>query len=199
MTTRSWMGVRALTKADVLTLARVLRGRGRGREAVALRKWASRIRAPLRGTCLTDLGSTSIREIVGCALLHGLKLGGVYVGAEHLLLGILEEKQGLARRVFQRSGIRLRLIRSMVLANLTQLPTNTPIMRSVPFTVHASRIVDSALCQARKFRQRVDGRHLLLSLLRHQGIPRHVLAAHLGLRPAAVLPLLAPGTSRAPV
>jgi ATP-dependent Clp protease ATP-binding subunit ClpC len=54
------------------------------------------------------------------------RLGHHYVGTEHLLLGLVREREGIAAGVLERLGINLDKVRSETVRLLEQSPTHTP-------------------------------------------------------------------------
>ena len=53
-------------------------------------------------------------------LREALSLGSNYIGTEHILLGLLKERKGVAFRVLKRSGVGLERIRETVIGNTAQ-------------------------------------------------------------------------------
>lgn len=95
-------------------------------------------------------------------------LGHPYIGAEHLLLGLLREEKGLAARVLASFDVTVEEVRA-------QLPpiaghSDRVTMGQIPFTRGAQRVLEVALEQALALRHDYIGtEHVLLGLLRQRG------------------------------
>ncbi len=99
-----------------------------------------------------------------------------YIGAEHLLLGILKLGDGVAVSVMEAQGINLPELSSRIEQSL--LPGKAaPTEGSLPFTPRVRMIISQAGTEARKLQHSYIGtEHLLLALLREQdGLAWHAL------------------------
>ncbi len=59
--------------------------------------------------------SPCVKNIIECATNDAQNLGHKYVGTEHLLLGLLHEKNSMAAKILQNFGIKLEAVRKEVL------------------------------------------------------------------------------------
>jgi ATPases with chaperone activity, ATP-binding subunit len=64
------------------------------------------------------------KKVIELSYMSAQQLGHGYIGTEHLLLGLLEEGQGIAAQVLQEMGISLENVRGKVLENLSGLAMN---------------------------------------------------------------------------
>jgi len=105
-----------------------------------------------------------------------------YIGTEHILLGLIQEGQGVAANVLKSMNIDLEKIRREVEKIVKAGPAMEPSVQ-IPFTPRAKKVVELALEEASNLGHNYIGtEHLLLALLREQeGIAAHVLLA-LGVR-----------------
>jgi uncharacterized protein (TIGR03435 family) len=114
------------------------------------------------------------------------RLGSSTVEPEHILLGLLEEGQGLASRILARTLGPLEHVRTEVVDRLAK---GEPVPESVeiPFSASCVRVLQSAAEEADRLAHAAVGtEHLLLGLLREgRGAAAKVLAAG-GLRLDAV-------------
>jgi ATP-dependent Clp protease ATP-binding subunit ClpA len=94
------------------------------------------------------------------ALLHN------YIGTEHLLLGLLREQEGLVgSRVLASFGITLEEVRAQVVRIVGQGDEVVP--GPIPFTKHATRVLELALREALSLGHNYIGtEHILLGLVR---------------------------------
>lgn len=91
-------------------------------------------------------------------------LGHAYVGTEHLLLGVMREKDGLGARILSQRGLKAeQLRRSLVRRNGMGCP-GVPIQGLTP---RAKAAVERAAAEARALQQHFIGtEHILLGILR---------------------------------
>lgn len=92
------------------------------------------------------------------------ELGHGFVGTEHLLLGILRERDGLGARVLERRGIREEELRRLILrAN----GSGSPGRPELGLTPRAKKAVEEAAEHAKQLQQNYIGtEHLLMGILR---------------------------------
>ena len=116
------------------------------------------------------------RRVVVLAQEEALLLGHGWIGTEHLLLGLLREEEGLARRVLDALGVTLEPVRDQVRTLVPagqQAPTG-----QVPFTPEAKRVLELSLREALQLgRDDIGTEHILLGVAREgDGIGAQVLA-----------------------
>jgi ATP-dependent Clp protease ATP-binding subunit ClpC len=91
-----------------------------------------------------------------------------YIGTEHILLGIVEERSGLAVKVLQSLNVDLQKIRVEV-EMIVQSGPDMVTMGKLPFTPRAKNVVGYAMEEARNLNHNYVGtEHLLVGLLREQ-------------------------------
>ena len=95
---------------------------------------------------------------------EALRLGHNYIGAEHLLLGIIRQGDGLAIEVLTNLGVELdELKRSLEDAVRTSGGTMT--LGNLPLTKRAEKILKSTYQEAKSFKSDIiDSEHLLLAI-----------------------------------
>ena len=92
------------------------------------------------------------------------ELGHGYVGTEHLLLGIIAEKDGLGARILRSQGLDGERLRGII---IRRSGVGSPAKPSQGLTERAQRAVERAAEEARCLQQSYIGtEHLLLGLLR---------------------------------
>lgn len=113
-------------------------------------------------------------------------LGSSAVEPEHILLGVLDEAEGLASRILARTSGAMDDLRSDIVRRLTSRET-VPDSDEVPFSASCKRVLQYAAEEAdRLLHEYVGTEHLLLGLLREErSVAAEVLAAR-GLRIEAV-------------
>ncbi|PSB25159.1 ArsR/SmtB family transcription factor [Stenomitos frigidus] len=102
------------------------------------------------------------------------RLKHAFIGTEQLLLGLLEEKTGIASQVLTAAGVHGDRVRVEIETLIGQGKGTPP---TIPFTPRAKQTLGLALDQARQLgRHHVDTEHLLLGILREgKGLAAKVL------------------------
>ncbi|MDR3207270.1 MAG: ATP-dependent Clp protease ATP-binding subunit [Oscillospiraceae bacterium] len=108
----------------------------------------------------TERAQTAIREAHGAAS----ELGHGYVGSEHLLLGLLREREGVAAHALAEAGVTEETARRSITEAVGQgEPGDTPVQGLTP---RAKRVVELAFAEAGRMGHGYVGtEHLLLGLL----------------------------------
>jgi len=124
------------------------------------------------------------QKVLFLALDEAQRLGHAQAGAEHLLLGVIREGEGIASGVLESLVVSSDRIRAQMLEYLGQAPVPSPPAR-------VNRGGRSALLQAQLvarwyYHPQVDTEHLLVGLVRERGLAAAVLQ-ELGVGLEAVL------------
>ena len=101
--------------------------------------------------------------------------GQSYIGTEHLLLGLMEQEDGLAQKILTNLGIKLAELRA---AMEKVLASSQPgVVESITPTSRVKRIIELSFEIARRENSPVvDTSHMLLAIVEEgQGIAAHVL------------------------
>jgi ATP-dependent Clp protease ATP-binding subunit ClpA len=98
-----------------------------------------------------------------------------YIGTEHLLLGLLREREGLAAHVLDNLGVQLDVVRTVIESVLGR-NAKIAIQQIIP-TSRVKRVIELSFEESRRMgRNYVDTEHILLGLLMEgEGIAAHVL------------------------
>ncbi|MHB1347142.1 MAG: ATP-dependent Clp protease ATP-binding subunit [Candidatus Humimicrobiaceae bacterium] len=98
-----------------------------------------------------------------------------YIGTEHLLLGIIDETDGIASKVLIEMGITLEEIRTAVKSVITEGSSES--YEHIPFTPRAKKVLELSLREALQMGHNYIGtEHILLGLLREgEGVAARVL------------------------
>jgi ATP-dependent Clp protease ATP-binding subunit ClpC len=108
------------------------------------------------------------RQVVVLATEECRTRGHDVIGTEHLLLGLLAEKRGMAARVLETRGVTLEGARDQVPASARELePTATGVVVAtmVPFTPAAKEALELSADEARNLGHGLIGtEHVLLGL-----------------------------------
>ncbi|TET48877.1 MAG: ATP-dependent Clp protease ATP-binding subunit [Actinomycetota bacterium] len=98
-----------------------------------------------------------------------------YIGTEHILLGLIDEKEGIAAKVFQEIGIAFNDIRAAIKDVVTEGTSES--YEHIPFTPRAKKVLELSLREALQMGHNYIGtEHILLGLLREgEGVAARVL------------------------
>ena len=129
------------------------------------------MRASHNGYSFTD----GVRSALSQARKQASSLGHPYVGAEHILLGLLHDLSGVPARVFQRLRIDPAAVRAAIVGSVK--PGGTSAGPDLPYTSRAKRVLEMAMTQARDLSHDYVGtEHLLLGIVVVDGLAAQVLA-----------------------
>jgi ATP-dependent Clp protease ATP-binding subunit ClpB len=109
------------------------------------------------------------QEALHDAQTKALRFGHTEVDAEHLLLSLLDQPEGLAPRLLEQAGVNIDLLRSEIEAKLNKRPKVTgPGAQpgQVYITQRLSRLLDTAEREAKRLKDEyVSVEHLILALI----------------------------------
>ena len=109
--------------------------------------------------------SEPARQAVVLAQEEARELRHSSIGTEHLLLGLLREKQGLAARALEILGITVERVRAEVVAIVA--PGEESRSGQIPFTPRAKKVLELALREALSLgHDWIGTEHILLGLVR---------------------------------
>ena len=117
-----------------------------------------------RGIRMFERFSDPARQVVALAREEARKLDHVYIGTEHLLLGLIGEEHGIAAQVLAGFGITAPAVRDLVVEILGR---GRGEAGTIPFTPRAKSTFEYAWDEARRQgSDQLGTEHLLLGLLR---------------------------------
>ena len=109
----------------------------------------------------------SASRAVSAAVKAAASLKQEYVGTEHILIGLLKEKKGVAASILEENGVELSVI--MKLADQLINAENATVKSKGRFTPRAKRVMDKALTEAEYYGQELVGtEHILLALFKEK-------------------------------
>ena len=92
--------------------------------------------------------------------------GHSYIGTEHLLVGLVEEKEGTAGRVLEEFGIQADKAMALI-DKLIAPPGNTAVSQRPGFSPRTRRVLEGAYAEAESMRfEEVGTEHILLAMLK---------------------------------
>jgi ATP-dependent Clp protease ATP-binding subunit ClpC len=105
------------------------------------------------------------RRVLVLAREEARLLNHDFIGAEHLLLGLLHEGEGVAAKALTLSGVRLETAREKL--EVTKRPADPATIMSPSFTPRAKRVLELSLRESMQLGcNYIDTEHVLLGLIR---------------------------------
>jgi ATP-dependent Clp protease ATP-binding subunit ClpC len=119
--------------------------------------------------------SDSARRVVVLAQEEARKLNHNYIGTEHLLLGLIQEGEGVAAKSLETFQVNLDAVRSQVVEVIGR--GSSPPSGHIPFTPRAKKVLELSLREALQLGHNYIGtEHILLGLIREgEGVAAKVL------------------------
>ena len=117
------------------------------------------------------------RRVVVLAQEHARLLGHTYIGTEHVLLGLIDEGEGVAAKVLTDLGISLDAVRERIEEVIGTGGSSPP--GSIPFTPRAKKVFEYSLREGLQLGHSYIGtEHLLLGLIREgEGVAAQILTS----------------------
>ncbi len=107
------------------------------------------------------------RKVLTLAHEEAQRLNHNYIGTEHILLGLVRERGGVAGIVLKREGIELNKVRGAVLQMIQR--GDAPVTGEIGLTPRSKKVIELAVEEARRLGHPYIGtEHLLLGLV-HEG------------------------------
>jgi ATP-dependent Clp protease ATP-binding subunit ClpA len=115
------------------------------------------------------------RKVLSLAQEEAQRFQHSYIGTEHLLLGLVREREGVAAKVLQNLGVKLPKVRSAVEDIIGR--GDRIVLGEIGLTPRSKKVIELAVDEARRLNHHYIGtEHLLLGLVREgEGIASGVL------------------------
>ncbi len=125
-----------------------------------------------------------VKDVISRSHKEAKRLGHDYIGTEHLLLGILSERNELATRVFDSLGIKAAYLRQTIDNAVGSANSTNPTSLSVgtfPLNKQAEKVLKVTFLESKALRApSVEPEHLVLSILKHRENPAAKVLAEMG-------------------
>jgi ATP-dependent Clp protease ATP-binding subunit ClpC len=117
------------------------------------------------------------RRVVVLAQHEARTLDHGYIGTEHILLGLIDEGQGVAATALTSMGISLDEMRRAVQDTIGRGAEPLPESGHIPFTPRAKKVLELSLRESQQLGHTYIGtEHILLALIREEGVGAQLLA-----------------------
>ncbi len=115
---------------------------------------------------MMDRFTEQAREAISLAVGAAEKLGHSYVGTEHLLIGLLQEGNGVAAKVLSGCNVKAEKVIDLV-SQLISPNQNVGLVERNTYTPSARRVLENSYREAVRFKAPLIGtEHLLISMIR---------------------------------
>ncbi len=118
--------------------------------------------------------STKVKKIISQSREEALRLGADYIGTEHLLLGLIRDRENLAKTVLESMNVDFDELKSRVeeLAIARKEQSTRVNVGNLPLNKQAERVLKVTFLEAKQFgHEEISPEHLLLSVLKHRDNP----------------------------
>jgi ATP-dependent Clp protease ATP-binding subunit ClpC len=114
--------------------------------------------------------SPEVKKIISVSRDEAVKLGHDYIGTEHLLLGIIQDRASIACKVLESLGIPFDELHKFILESIGQTSQDQTAFNvgSLPLDKHAEKVLKVTFLEAKVFKNdEISPEHLMLSILKH--------------------------------
>ncbi|HRD80776.1 MAG: ATP-dependent Clp protease ATP-binding subunit [Saprospiraceae bacterium] len=118
--------------------------------------------------------SPKVKQIIARSRQAALRLGHDFIGTEHILMSIIEDRNSLAVRVLESLEIPADELRFKIRESIQQLPASPTMLNvgTLPLNKHAERVLKVTLLEAKSLgSDEIAPEHLVLSILKHEDFP----------------------------
>jgi ATP-dependent Clp protease ATP-binding subunit ClpC len=118
--------------------------------------------------------SSKVKKIISVSRDEAIRLGHDYIGTEHLLLGILHDRDNMATKVLESldvdlNELRFKIEETTTLTNKDQAALN---VGNIPLNKQAEKVLKVTFLEAKLTRnEEISPEHLMLSILKHEDNP----------------------------
>lgn len=113
--------------------------------------------------------SSKAKNVIEHSREEALRLGNDYLGVEHILLGILREKDSLAVKILLEFHLDLDVLRKDIEKNIKKSSTKPIDASSIPLVRQTEKVLKITFLESRLFRSKTVGtEHILLAILREK-------------------------------
>jgi ATP-dependent Clp protease ATP-binding subunit ClpC len=125
--------------------------------------------------------SKRVKDVITLSREEALRLGNDYIGAEHLMLGMIREGEGVALGILKKLGVIIEDLK-LSLEQVTKTSEESSVKNptSIPLTKQSEKVLKITYLEARIFKSDTIGtEHLLLSILRdNDSVATQIMGKH---------------------
>jgi len=115
--------------------------------------------------------SPKVKKIISLSRDEAVRLGHDYIGTEHLLLGMLKERDNMAIRVLNSLELDLEQLKYRVEESTKANRTDNTNLNvgNIPLNKHAEKVLKVTFLESKLFKNdEINPEHLMLSILKHK-------------------------------
>lgn len=115
--------------------------------------------------------SPEVKKIIALSRDEALRLGNTYIGTEHLLLGVLSDRNSQACKVLESMDVDFdELISNLEYSAGDKMQENAILnLGNTPLDKHAEKVLKVTFLEAKLFKKdEISSEHLMLSILKHK-------------------------------
>ncbi len=114
--------------------------------------------------------SPQVKRIISLSKDEAVRLGNDFIGTEHFLLGILQDKENIALKVFDGLEIDLEELQFEIekISKQNKTSKTNVSVGNIPLNKHAEKVLKVTFLEAKLFKnEEIYPEHLVLSILKH--------------------------------
>lgn len=115
--------------------------------------------------------SPKVKKVISRSRDEAIRLGQDFIGTEHLLLGIMQERNGLAVRVLDSLEVNVKELAQTIERSVrkSSSPKASLEVGSIPLNKHAEKVLKVTFLEAKILKNdEISTEHLMLSILKHE-------------------------------
>ncbi|MEN9420762.1 MAG: hypothetical protein RLZZ107_236, partial [Bacteroidota bacterium] len=113
--------------------------------------------------------SPRVKDMISYSRDEAVRLSNEFVGAEHLLLGLIKLNEGTAVKILNEFNVDLAQLKAELERMLEKTAVNHLVSTNIPLLKQAENIIKQSYLEAKEFKQNIIGtEHLLLTILRYE-------------------------------
>ncbi len=115
-----------------------------------------------------------MKEVIKRSREEAFRLGHDFIGTEHLLLGIVSERDSLAVRVLESLDVELSELKQTLADSVQKIPANNTNLSvgTLPLNKQAEKVLKVTFLEAKMLKsEEISPEHLVLSILKHKDNP----------------------------
>ena len=115
--------------------------------------------------------SPKVKKVISRSRDEAIRLGQDFIGTEHLLLGIMQERNGLAIKVLDSLEVNVKELAKTIERSVrkSSSPKASLEVGSIPLNKHAEKVLKVTFLEAKILKNdEISTEHLMLSILKHE-------------------------------
>lgn len=118
--------------------------------------------------------SPKVKQVIARSREEAVRLGHDFIGTEHLMLGIVSEKESLAVKVLESLDVDSNELRQLLEESIQRIPASSAQLNvgTLPLNKQAEKVLKVTFLEAKMLKsEEISPEHLLLSILKHKENP----------------------------